>query len=376
MKAFTTALCISLLLLSACRGGGRARGGAAPGDTLPLRHAENLTLVDHGDYTVASLRNPWDTLEALHTYILVERTKPLPADLPPGTLVRTPLERSLVYSAVHCSLADQLGAAGQIAGVCDLDYIHLPAIRQGCRSGRIADCGNSMNPDIERIIDLHPDAILLSPYEDNGGYGRIGKLQIPLIECADYMETSPLGRAEWMKFYGRLFGKQAEADSLFARVEAAYLRLKQRAARSATRLTAVTEMLTGPAWYVPGGRSTTGRLFRDAGGDYAFASMPHSGAVPLAFEAVFDKAGEADVWLIKYNSPHDMTYPRLRAEHAGYAAFKAFRRRNVYGCNTARVPFYEETPFRPDLLLSDFIQILHPDIQDLGGLRYFCKLEP
>lgn len=368
-------LCCSLLfVLSACRGGKQETVLPDCGDTISLRYADNLALVAYPDYTVATLRNPWDTLKTLHTYVLVPASRPLPAHLPAGTVVRTPLRKAVVYSSVHCSLMDKLGVAGSIGGVCDLKYIKLPGVQEGCRRGTIADCGSGMNPDMEKIIDLHPDAILLSPFENSGGYGRIEKLDIPIIECADYMETSALGRAEWMRFYGLLFGAASRADSLFAEVDSCYGQLKRRAALSSVSLSIVSELKSGSAWYVPGGRSTTGRLFGDACGRYVFAEDRHSGSIPLSFETVFDKAGDADVWTIKYNRDRDMTYSDLAADYTGYTGFKAFKTRNIYGCNTAKVPFYEETPFRPDYLLADLIQILHPEIGDLGGLRYFCKL--
>ena len=367
-------LCLTLLFLSACQGGKQGMVSSETGDTLSLHYAENLTLVTYPDYTIATLRNPWDTLKTLHTYILVPKEKPLPEQLPEGTVVRTPLSKSVIYSSVHCSLIDKLGAFKSIGGVCDLKYIKLPSIQDGCSKGAIIDCGDGMNPDMEKIIELHPDAILLSPFENSGGYGRIEKLNIPIIECADYMETSALGRAEWMRFYGLLFGVASEADSLFAEVDSCYGRLKKRAALSSVSLSIVSELKSGSAWYVPGGRSTIGRLFNDACGRYVFSEDKHSGSIPLAFETVFDKAGDADVWTIKYNRDRDMTYADLKADYMGYTGFKAFKTRNIYGCNTAKVPFYEETPFRPDYLLADLIQILHPEIGDLGGLRYFCKL--
>ena len=368
-------LCLTLLFLSACQGGKQGMVSSETGDTLSLHYAENLTLVTYPDYTIATLRNPWDTLKTLHTYILVPKEKPLPEQLPEGTVVRTPLSKSVIYSSVHCSLIDKLGAFKSIGGVCDLKYIKLPSVQEACKNGVIADCGDGMNPDMERIIDLHPDAILLSPFENSGGYGRIGKLNIPIIECADYMETSALGRAEWMRFYGMLFGAASQADSLFAEVDSCYQQLKRRAALSSLSLSIVSELKSSSAWYVPGGRSTIGKLFRDACGRYAFADDAHSGSIPLSFETVFDKAGDSDVWTIKYNRDHDMTYSDLQADYTGYTGFKAFKERNIYGCNTAKVPFYEETPFRPDYLLSDLIQILHPEMGDLGGLRYFCKLK-
>ena len=345
------------------------------GDTLTLRYAENLTLVNYPGYMTATLRNPWDTLKTLHTYILVPKSAPLPSELPAGTVVRTPLSKAVIYSSVHCGLLHELGAGTAIGGVCDLKYIKLPALHKAVEQGHVADCGEGMNPDIEQIIDLHPDAILLSPFENSGGYGRVEKLNIPIIECADYMETSPLGRAEWMRFYGRLFGTAPQADSLFARVDSSYNRLKLRAALSSVRLSVVCELKNGSSWYVPGGRSTTGRLLADACSDYAFADDRHSGSVPLSFETVFEKAGDADVWLIKYNRPHDMTYADLQADFVGYTGFKAFKERRVYGCNTGKAAFYEETPFHPDRLLADLIQILHPETSNSDGLRYYQKLE-
>ena len=362
-----------LFLLSSCRGGQGSKE-IPQGDTLALRYATHLTLVDYTDYIVATLRNPWDTLQTLHTYVLVPREKELPSSLPAGTVVRTPLQHTVVYSSVHMALFEELGAASVIGGVCDLKYIRLPFVIQACANAEMVDCGDGINPDIERIIDLNPDAILLSPFENSGGYGRIEKLNIPLIECADYMETSPLGRAEWMRFYGLLLGKEAEADSLFAEVESRYLQLKLRASLSSYSLSVISELKNGSAWYVPGGRSTMGRLFSDAYGRYAFADDLHSGSVPLSFETVFDKAGQSDVWLIKYNRKRDLTYADLQADYVGYTGFKAFQTRNIYACNTGKVSFYEETPFHPDYLLSDLIQIFHPEIINLGGLRYFCKI--
>ena len=374
MRKILSAIAILALLFSACGGGGKVSSHLSGGDTLPLHYAENLTLVRYTDYVVATLRNPWDTLKTLHTYILVPRQSRLPQNLPEGTVIRTPLSNALVYSSVHCSLLQQLNALDSIGGVCDLKYIRLDAIQQAHRDGRIADCGSSLNPDIEQIVVLRPDAILLSPFENSGGYGRVEKLGIPLVECADYMETSPLGRAEWMRFYGRLFGAEKQADSLFAEVDSCYRKLMAKAKLSSVSLSVFSELKSSSAWYVPGGRSTVGRLMADACGRYAFADDRHSGSVPLSFETVFDKAGEADVWLFKYHRPTDMTYADLQSEYDAYAGFKAFRTRNVYACNTAYVPFYEETPFRPDYLLADLIQMLHPELGDFDGLRYYKKL--
>lgn len=364
-----------VLLLSACGGGSKTSSLQVEGDTVRMKYSSLLQIVKHADYTVVTIRNPWDTLKVLHTYLLADREKPLPEHLPEGTIVRTPLQKSVIYSSVHCSLWSELDELKGIGGVCGLEYIKLPQIQEGCRNGSIVNVGNSMNPDIERIIDLRPDAILLSPFENSGGYGRVGKLNIPIVECADYMETSALGRAEWMRLYGLLLGKEAQADSLFAGIEKEYLTLTQQVkSQNLKRPTVISEMKNSSTWYIPGGNSTMGRLYQDAGADYVFAYLSNSGSVPLAFETVFDRGGNADIWLIKYNQPQDKTYSELERDYAPYARFKAFQDRKVYGCNTNHVPFYEESPFHPELLLKDLIKIFHPDLLPDYDLKYFSNL--
>lgn len=363
-----------LTLLSACGGRSKTSFALTAEKEIPLHYAENLKLSQAEDYTIARLRNPWDTTKTLHTYILIDKEKTLPPDLPKGTLVRTPLSKAIVYSSVHCGLLKQIGALQSIGGICDLPYIKLPEIQEGCRQGSIIDVGNGMNPDIEKIIDLHPDAILLSPFENSGGYGRVEKLNIPIIECADYMETSALGRAEWMRFYGLLFGQTQKADSLFAEVEKNYNDLKAMVAPLSFAPSVISELKNGSAWYVPGGKSTSARIYADAGANYVFADDAHSGSVPLAFETVFDKGQDADYWLIKYNQATDKTYRELKQDFAPYAGFRAFKERRIYGCNTHHIPLYEDYPFHPDWLLKDLIKIFHPTLLEGYELKYFTKL--
>lgn len=373
MKQVTTFIFL-LILLSACGGRSKTSSVFTTEKEIPLRYAENLNLSTTEDYTIARLRNPWDTTKILHTYLLADKDKPLPEDLPEGTLVRTPLNKAIVYSSVHCGLLQQIGALKSIGGICDLKYIKLPEIKEGCQNGTITDVGNGMNPDIEKIIDLHPDAILLSPFENSGGYGRVEKLNIPIIECADYMETSALGRAEWMRFYGLLFGEAQKADSLFAEVEKNYNELKALVAPISYAPSVISELKNGSAWYVPGGKSTSARIYADAGANYVFAADEHSGSVPLAFETVFDKGQNADFWLIKYNQAIDKTYSELKRDYAPYAGFRAFKERSIYRCNTGKVAFYEDSPFHPDWLLKDLIKIFHPTLLEGYELKYFTKL--
>lgn len=365
-------------LLLALGVGCKSKHSASAEDALSalrMEYAGRIRIDSSEHYILVRVQNPWDTARILHTYVLVGRETELPVGLPEGTLVRTPVEKALVYSSVHCGLLSELGAIDRIGGICDLQYIKIPEIQNRCASGRMVDAGNSMNPDIEKIIDFHPDAILLSPFENSGGYGRIEKLGIPVIECADYMETSPLGRSEWMRFFGLLFGKRRQADSLFTAVRADYLRLCDLVKSVNQRPTVISELKSGSAWYVPGGKSTTGRLYQDAGAAYVWAEDEHSGSIPLSFETVFDRGQDADFWLFKYNRQQDKTLTELKSDYASYAGFRAFQTGQVYGCNSGQVPFYTETPFHPERLLEDLIRIFHPGVLPAGECRYFKRLE-
>lgn len=373
----TGIVCLTALLivsLSSC--GGRTARRQVDGDTLALRHASLLTIVEHDGYTTVDIRNPWKEGRLLHSYVLVPRTKELPADLPEGTLIRTPLQRAAVFTTVHCSLLTTLGHGENIVAVGDLKYIKIPYIQERVKNGLVADCGSGLNPVVEKIIDTKPEAILLSPFENSGGYGKVEEIDIPIVECAEYMENSPLARAEWMKFYGLLFGAYEQTEQLFAQVDSSYQALKAEAAAAGQGRSVLIDRIVGSVWYVPGGRSTIGQMVSDAGGQYAWADDDHSGSLSLPFETVLERSGNADVWMYRYSAfDHEQTYGELLAQHRGYDQLRPYREHNVYCCNVEQSLFYEESPFRPDLLLSDFIQILHPDIPNKRSLRYYKKLK-
>lgn len=347
----------------------------------PLRYATNLTCERGDGYSVWTLRNPWDSAQVLHRYILrptshrggessnlsdEDFAQLLPSikggDGSGSSIIHVPVRTAGVATAVHCGLLDELGVAQAIVGVCEKQYIDLPSVAEGLANGRIADFGNGMNPNIEKIMDVAPDILLLTPFEHSGGYGRVERLGIPIIECAEYMEVSPLARAEWIRFYAELFGAEDRADSIFSAVENHYLSLKQKASTAATRSRLLTEMLYGGQWFVPCGQSTMGIMFADAGADYLFSDLPGSGSTALAFEAVLDRAHDADCWLLKYNSPRPLTYSQLASDYQPYTRFRAFSEHRIYACDLAHNHFYEETPFHPDRLLRDLIIILHPEL--------------
>lgn len=406
MKKLYILLCgaTAALLMAACQGGKTAAADAEAGDTLEMKYAKLLTIVKHGDgeessdaaegidyqYAEAIIANPWKAGTMLHRYILIPKGKE--GDKTVAMLakrrstgarcttdtVRTPLESNLVFTAPHCQLLTELGCQNAITGVCDKDYINIPDIKSRAQADAkvahpIMDCGSSMQPDIERIIALHPEALLISPFENSGGYGKLDKLRIPVIETADYMETSPLGRAEWIKLYGLLLGS-SKADSLFSAIEKEYLQLKAEAAKLPLGLSILTERKTGNVWYVPGGKSTMGILLRDAHARYIFADDTHSGSLSMSPEQIIAKGNQVDVWAFKYFGGNALTKQDLLAEYQGYQALKAFQTGTVYETDTSCEPYFELTSFHPEILLREFIILSHPEAGvKFGKLRFYKK---
>ena len=267
-----------------------------------------------------------------------------------------------------------LNAEKQLTGVADLKYILVDFVKEGVNSGHIIDCGDGMNPVVEKIIDIQPDLLMLSPFENSGGYGRLEDIDIPLMECADYMENSALARAEWMKLYGLLWGKTLEADSLFGIVDSSYVALKQMAQQIPHKTSLLTEKLTGGTWYVPGGESSVGKLIIDAGGTYPWKDDRHSGSLAMTFETVLDKAGDSEVWLFNYYGSGSLTYNRLASEYDGYRQIKAFQTKSTWYVDTQNVPYFEEVSLRPDFLLREYLILLHTDL-GLGELKYYTPVK-
>lgn len=390
-----------VLLVVACQGGKTASGEG--GDTLQMKYAELLTIVKHNDgaYTEAIIENPWKKGTTLHKYILVpkgnegdETVARLKDDIRENAtlqmgshcdIVRTPLESNVVFTAPHCQLMYELGCKNAITGVCDKDYINIPDIKERVKlsDGKastsdtdkvIIDCGSSMQPDIERIIALKPEELFISPFENSGGYGKLDKLHIPIIETADYMETSPLGRAEWMKFYGLLFKSEERSDSLFSSIEKEYLALKAEAAKLPQGLSILTERKMGSVWYVPGGKSTMGILLKDANAKYIFADDTHSGSLAYGPERILSKGTQIDVWAFKYFGGKALSKSDLLAEYEGYKVLKAFNSNSIYQVDTSTQPYFELTSFHPEILLREFIILAHPKATQFGKLRFYQHL--
>lgn len=342
---------------------------------ISLQYATLLQLTAADSFTIATIREPHDTTKILQSYCLLEKDVTPPKALPKSTtIIRIPLQRAAVFSSVHLALLQELHAIRQVRGVCDTQFIIDQNLQALIQHRRLTNYGGSLRPDLELLVATRADALLVSSLVDVDR-PELRKTGIPIIECADYLETSALGRAEWIKFFGLLFGQRQAADSIFQQVEDRYQSLTRQVRTLRQRPSLLVETKKGGVWYVPGGKSTMGEIYQAAGANYLFSYLNQSGSVALSFETIYKKALNADFWLIKYGDTTSLSYQRLKASYTHYSAFKAFRQHNIYACNTLQKSFYEETPFHPERLLEDLIKLFHPQLLPDHRLRYFEPLQ-
>lgn len=368
-KTLLLIVLVSIGILSSCKSGQNTINKLQNGSKDSIEFAKGFEITTFKDFTVVSIADPWDSTKVLQDYILVDRDKPLPDNLPSGAIIKTPVKNAIMYTTVHVAIFEFLGVLESIAGICETKYLTSETAIEMVEKGAIADCGLASSPNIEKIMDVNGEIIIVSPFE-HGGYGQAEKLCVPIFEAADYMETHPLGRVEWIKIYGLLTGKKEQADSIYRAKVARYNELKALASNVEYKPKLIAERKYGSSWFVPGGGSYVAQMYKDAGAEYIFSYETDTGSVPYSFEKVLDKGENADIWTLKYDSATPMTYSDLRAEYEPYQMFKPFKEKKIFTCNTITTPYYECISIHPDYILADLVYIFHPEL--MPGYTPIC----
>ena len=352
---------LAVTMFIACQGSGTSQN-VIEGDTLTT-DAELLTIVDCQGYTIVDVENPWKKGTLLKRYALVHCDSAVSKNIPiDAEVVRVPIKSALVYSSVHAGAFHELGCIDAVTGIVDAEYYKIPEIVEGIKEGKVVNAGNSMAPTIEKIVELSPQAILTSPFQ-NAGHGAIEKLGVPIIECADYMEASPLGRAEWIKFLGELLCKRQESSEIYKSVVNEYNTLCESVKGVKEKPMVISEMITDGVWFLPGGGSYMAQMFADAGATYPWSDDNSTGSLQLDFATVYDKAHNADYWIIKSPEPN-FTLANFESKYPLNKKFEAFSKGGVYVINTVESSFFEDFPFHPERLLREYIILFHPNVLD------------
>lgn len=359
------------LFLSACTGKNKQTRVSEPGNKARIKHATGFSINYFNDYTLVKVNDPWDSTKILHQYVLIDRNKAQPEKLPEGTIVKVPVEKIACFYSLDASIIETLGAIDKVKAIAETEYVKLPSIVKGLKNGTITDIGNISSLNIERLMDVSPDIVIVSPFQ-NSNYGKLETIGISIIENASYMETTPLGRAEWIRFIAAFLKKDKEAENFMHGIEERYTSLKNKVMEIRKRPTILSEKRYGQVWYIPGGGSYMSYFYKDAGGDYIWKDDYSTGSLSLDFETVYENAENADFWIIKTDQLDN--YDDLKKEYEPYSYFKAWKEKKIIICNTKENNYYEEGTMNPDIILADLIHIFHPEILPGRTNKYFKYL--
>lgn len=343
---------------------------------LKITDAEEFTVEEHKNSILVTLQNPYPGAVEPARYLLVPRgTDTETAGLDNFITVEVPVRRSVSTTTVNLAFMRQLGVTDSLVGLGGRKYVYSPDEYEV----NLPEVGEGMNLDLEEVIRLAPDVVFayaFSPSEvDN--FKRLEKIGIKVVYMSEYLEKTPLGRAEWIKYLSLFFCREERASDLFEKVRNNYLSLVEKASSARRRPSVLVNKAMSGTWYVPAGDNWFSHLLQDSGASYPWAHAEGDRSIPLDLETVLEKAARADYWI---NPGLWETLDDGLREDERYFLFKAFRLEQVYN-NTARYrknggnDYHQSGVMRPDILLKDLVSVFHPEILPDHRLVYYRKLK-
>ena len=343
-------------------------------------YARGFTIGYEKGYRQLTVRNPWEKARNVEIkYFLVDKSSVIPEDLKGENIIRTPVERIICLSTSHVAFMDVLGELDKVTAVSGGEYITHPEIRKGLAEGRIADVGYGTNLNYEEIIRQQPDVVMVYGVDSEitGFLNKFSDLGIPAILNAEFLESSPLGKAEWIRFAGALFQKEQLADSLFNGIAERYMNLKTVAGGKQNKPAVMMGLPYRDSWWVPGGDSYMARLIADAGGQYLGSNNSSRESFVISFEEALSWASRADIWL---NVGMVSRKDEILALDSRFNRFGVFNTGRIYNNNKRSTgsggnDFWESGTIAPDRVLEDLIRIFHPGLLPSGTMGYYQEVE-
>lgn len=376
MKAAVYLLFLQILLLG-CSGRRSQEVVSGSSGKDEITYARGLSIVRHAGWTEVVVKQPWKGAREQRRYALIEDQEKA-ASVPVGfTQLNVPLESVAATSTTHLPHFELLQLAPRLKGFANATYIYSPYFRGALSSGQLLEIGDGTAVNYEKALSLAPQAIFtFSMGNDRSVSDRLEDAGIHQLYNADYLETNPLGRAEWIKFTAAFFGKLKEADSVFSKIEQRYLELKAQAEAADYRPSVMTGVVYGETWFLPGGNNYGAAFFKDAGGKYLWEDSDENGWLELSFESVYEIAASAEFWI---GTASFSTVADLLTQEKRYELFTPVKTGNVYNYDRQLNPaggnnYLEEGYSRPDLVLADLIHILHPELLPTHQLYFYRKL--
>ncbi|OIQ22114.1 MAG: ABC transporter substrate-binding protein [Flavobacterium sp. MedPE-SWcel] len=343
-----------------------------------VKHATGLKIYRYNGYSVVEVTNPWPNAEAGFTYVMQQQGAFIPDSLDSYIVIPVPVKKVVVTSTTHIPSLELLGVENSLVGFPGTRYVSSERTRARIDAGKVREAGANESLNTEVMIDLSPDAVVgFSISGDNKTLNTLEQNGTNVLYNGDWTEQSPLGKAEWIRFFGELYDLQEEADDIFNKIESDYKNAQALAKNVTSNPTVLSGAMYQDHWYLPQGGSWGALFMKDAHADYLWGDSDGTGSHTLSFETVLDKAQDADYWI----GPSQFTSLQEMVEsNPHYAQFKSYQNKEVYSFAnkkgaTGGLIYYELAPNRPDLVLKDLIKIVHPELLPDYELHFFEKLK-
>lgn len=373
-RVFLLIIVPTLIVLTSCKNEGKTNQ-IEENEILTeyrIKYAKGFDIQHFNSFKKLIIKSPFPDSDQDYIYTLV--TEKNRKEEEPES-IEIPLNKLVATSTTHVPMLEILGAADVLVGFPNADYITSPLTRKRIEEGKLVDIGKDMGLNTEMVIALQPEAVIGFALDDSDkAYSTLRKNDIPIIFNGDWLEETPLGRAEWIKFFGALLDRDQEADSIFNQIEKEYLKACEIAKESKRAPTIMSGVLFKDQWNLPAGESFTARLYSDANTDYLWKDSEGQGSLVLNFESVLDRAREAEFWIGSgiYTSRKD-----LIQANGHYAEFKAFDKNQIYTFSKRKgagggIVYFELGPLEPHVVIKDLIKVTHPDLLP-GYEPYFLQ---
>ncbi len=364
-KLFFTSLwqiCIVFVLFVSCKK--EIRKPEVKNSLQTVKYAKGFDIVTHKNYTDVILFSKDGNVKDTHIIILKNNENIIP-DKKNSIILKKPVKRIVATSTTHIPMLELLNQENSLVGFPNTKYISSEKTRALIKANKITELGKEQSINTELLLDLKPDVVVgFTVGSNNNMFENIKKAGIPVIINSDWLEKSPLGRAEWIKFFGALFQKEKMADSIFNEIEKKYNKAKKIALQAKNKPKILSGVLYKDKWNLPAGESYVAQFLKDANVNYPWQNTKGNGSLSLAFESVFDKVKDADFWIAPgyYES-----YLQLEKANQHYKEFDAFKQKKIYNFTdkkgeTGGVLYYELAPVQPDIVLKDIIKTVHPEL--------------
>lgn len=383
-------IALALVVIEGCQSSAKkAKNGSAkvnklvsahPSDEVHARYAEGFSVRYFDEYKLINIFNAFTNQSDTLRYLLVPQGGDRPEGYPNAQVIEVPIQQIIVTGVTHVAFLDMVDALDVIQGIVGAKYVYNSKVRQQLKTDKItAFAPNTFG--MEKIIAMDPDLVMIAGGQvaNFNDYRLLMEVGIPVFVNADWLETTPLGRAEWIKVMAALLNKESLANKRFGKVAQQYNKLKTIVNENISmeeKPLIINNLPYKSAWFVSGGGSYKAQLFEDAGAAYPWYNSDETGGLKLDFEAVYAKGLKADIWL---NPGRAQSIQEIIAKDARFKDFKSVKTGQVYNkikriTSTGANDYWETGVVRPDLVLHDLINIFHPGLLKSDSLYFYQKL--